>query len=100
MRSHLVLLSVLLAILLTACLGQNEAVVAPTPRPLQTAPPAVATPAPTPEAVAEAPAASEDGPVAERAPVAGRSDIDVKALKERIDGGSDVILLDVRMKRD
>ncbi len=100
MRSLPVLLSLMIGLLLASC-GEPEQTVAPTPRPLQTAPP---TPAATPEPTPEATVAEEPTEQAEtsstRAPVAGRADIDVAALKQRIDGEKDVVLIDVRTKRE
>ena len=101
MRSSPVLLSLLLGFLLAACSSGDEVALAPTPRPLQTAPPATAsTPAPTPEASVAAPEVEVDGPTDRRAPVAGRSDIAVTELKTRTDNESDVVVIDVRTKRE
>ena len=106
MRSLPVLLSALLGFLLVACSGQSETTLAPTPRPSQTAPPVVrTTPAPTPAAtpaptVEPSTSAAADGPVASRQPVAGRTDIAVSELKTRIDNESDVVVIDVRTKRE
>jgi rhodanese-related sulfurtransferase len=110
------LLSLLAAATLVACSGEAATTVTPAP------PPAAAvrsTPAPAPVAavasadgpvadgpVADGPVADgpvADGPVADgakREPVAGRSDIDVKELKRRIDGEQDLVIIDVRSKRE
>lgn len=102
MRSFPVLLSLLFGLLMIGCSSQSEAVIAPTPRAIQTAPPA-ATPAPAEQPASGQPAEEQpavDGPTADREPVAGRADIDVAAFKQRVDGESDVVLIDVRTKRE